>query len=180
MGHLGQDLSCLADIQCLEDQGPCPDWGQCFFIFKHTQKWSWPHILVTHRGHQHGWSLALALHSTPGLPAPPGLAGRRSLVQQSDNTLQVYEHVHGAPSACLVPLPQPWSPLSDPCVLNLLAGPEVCWWWPHVSHLHQIWGEQRHFATRQIDCNLWTQWTVVLLQQPALIPPTCLTHAEPA
>lgn len=151
MGHLSQDLSCLADIQCLGAQGLCPDWGQCFFIFKHTQKWSWPHVFVTHRGHQHGWSLALALYSTPGFPAPPGLAGRRSPVQHSGNTLQVYEHVHGAP-LCLPGAP---APTLEPLVRPMC--PQLSGWsrWKPAGdgHMHLIYtrfGENRDTLSQQL------------------------------
>lgn len=164
MEHLGQDLSGLADIQRPGVQGLCPDWRQCFSIFKHTHRSEAEHPSLWHRedtdmaGHSHwpctvfqgsllfllGWQAEGPWSSTLGT-----LSRFMSMHMFMESSLPAW---HSCPN----PGPPRQTHGSPTCWLVQM---EVCWWWPRAPHLHQVWEEHRHcvpaVGTTQIDCDLW-------------------------
>lgn len=159
------------------DRGLLPRLRAVFFHFQaHTEVKLSTHPCDTQRTTQLVWSLMLALYIPHGgLPAQPallpGLAGRRSLVRHSGETFQVHEHtyVHGAPSACLVPLSQSRTPLADPRDPNLLAASDGGFAGDgHVHPIYTRFGESTDTSSQQLAPH--RLWPVVLLQQPVLIP----------
>lgn len=83
------------------------------------------------------------------------------------------------------PLCLPGAPAPIPDPLGRPTGPQLagcfrwrfCWWWLHAPHLHQVWGEHRHFipavgTTQTVTCGS--------AAATSADPLTCLTHTGPA